>query len=163
MTARTADRDDIDAIRRVAEAAWETDYPEILTRETVTEGVEQWYDADRIAGELDESATLLLVAESEGSVVGFAHATYNESEAAGYILRLYVDPDHRAGGVGRELFERTREELTDYDIERIHAMVLAENDPGNAFYREFGFELTEENETRIGESRYRENRYTIDV
>lgn len=163
MTIRTAAEEDIDAIRRVAEAAWTADYPDILTRETATAGVEQWYDADRIAGELDEPETVLLVAEPENSVAGFAHATYNESEAVGYILRLYVHPDHRGDGVGRSLFERTRETLTGHDIARIHAMVLAENEPGNEFYQGFGLELTGESETQIGGDRYREHRYTVEL
>lgn len=163
MTVRRAAKADIDAIRRVAETAWTADYPDILTRETAAEGVEQWYGTDRIAGELDEPETELLVAEHESSVAGFAHATYNESDAVGYILRLYVEPGHRGDGVGRELFERTREALADHDIARIHAMVLAENEPGNEFYRRFGLELTGESETQIGGDRYREHRYTVEL
>jgi len=81
MDVRTATRDDTDAIRRVAEQSWKTDYPEILTSETAEEAVTDWYTPEQIAAELDENQTLILVAEREDTVVGFAHATWNDAES----------------------------------------------------------------------------------
>jgi ribosomal protein S18 acetylase RimI-like enzyme len=163
MNVREATDGDIDAIRRIAERSWEVDYPAILTRETTEEAVAEWYDADSIAEAIAEGRTELLVAERDGEVVGFAHATWNASEGAAYILRLYVHPDHRSRGVGAELLERTRKGLFGYGIDRIHAMVLAENEPGNAFYERFGFERAGESETQIGEETYQETRYVLEV
>lgn len=162
MTVRAATEDDLDAIRRVAERSWETDYPEILTRETVETGVNEWYALEQLTVELNHARTLLLVAEREGTVVGFAHATWSDAEDEGYILRIYVDPDHRRENLGRELLERTCGELSERDIERISAMVLSENGPGNAFYERFGFALVDESETMIGDDAYRENRYVLE-
>ncbi|WP_336135058.1 GNAT family N-acetyltransferase [Natronomonas amylolytica] len=163
MELREATDADIDAIRRVAERSWEVDYPAILTRETAQEAVSEWYGSDGLADAIAEGRTELLVAERDGEVVGFAHATWNGSEAEGYILRLYVHPDHRGRGVGGELLEGTRQALAGYDVDRIHAMVLAENDPGNAFYERFGFERADESRTRIGEGTYQENRYVLEL
>lgn len=161
MTIRRATRDDVDAVRRIAERSWRTDYPEILTRETAEEGVAEWYAPDRIAAELDDDRTLVLVAEREGTVVGFAHAAWND-DGEGYVLRTYVDPDRRREGAGRELLEAACDALRERGVERINATVLAENDPGNAFYRGFGFEYVDERETTIGDGSYRENRYVLD-
>jgi ribosomal protein S18 acetylase RimI-like enzyme len=162
MDVREATHEDIDDIRRVAERSWEVDYPSILTRETAEEVVSEWYDPDVLAGAIAEGRTELLVAERDGEVVGFAHATWNATEGEGYILRLYVHPDHRSRGIGGELLERTRKAISGYDLDRIHAMVLAENDPGNAFYERFGFERADESETQIGEESYQENRYVLE-
>lgn len=162
MSTRAATEDDIDAIRRVAKRSWETDYPEILTRETIDEAVDDWYAHERLADALVPARSLLLVAERDESVVGFAHATWSNDERQGYILRLYVHPDHRRQGVGHELLERTRDELTAAGVDRINAMVLAENDPGNAFYERFGFEFVDETRTTIGGDSYRENRYALE-
>lgn len=160
MSPRTAAEEDIEAIRRVAEQSWEANYP--VTRETAEEAVNDWYDADRLREELRDGRTVLLVAERDGEVVGFAHATWNEEESEGYILRIYVHPEHRNEGVGRELLERARADLSDHDLERINAMVLADNDPGNDFYERFGFERADESETVIGGETYRENRYVLE-
>jgi ribosomal protein S18 acetylase RimI-like enzyme len=167
MTVREASADDVAAIREVARAAWEADYPEILSRETAERGVEEWYDSGQIAGDVAGSRTRLFVARAddeeggEGEVVGFAHAELGRDDE-GYVLRLYVHPDHRNRGFGRQLLERTREDLFEHGAERINAMVLAANEPGNAFYRSFGFEKVAEGETTIGGESYRENTYVLE-
>jgi ribosomal protein S18 acetylase RimI-like enzyme len=162
MTVREATEDDLGAITRIAEQSWTVDYPDILTRETVEEAVNEWYAADRVAEEFEADQTLLLIAERDESVVGFAHATWNDAEREGYILRIYVHPDHRRKDVGRELLEETRTELSEKGVDRINAMVLAENDPGNAFYERFGFDRVDESETTIGGETYLENRYVLE-
>jgi ribosomal protein S18 acetylase RimI-like enzyme len=161
MPLRVATENDIDAIRRIAKRSWEVDYPSILTRETIEEGVDDWYAPEQLAAEFVPARSLILVDERGDEIVGFSHATWNVSDE-GYILRLYVDPDHRRDNVGSELLKRTCRELSEQGVEEINAMVLAENDPGNTFYKRFGFELIDESETIIGGDAYRENRYVLD-
>jgi ribosomal protein S18 acetylase RimI-like enzyme len=160
MAVREATPDDVTAINQVATAAWETDYP-LLTRETVEDGVGDWYAPEQIELELVEPQTLLLVSERAESVVGFVHATWHETDREGYILRLYVHPDHRRAGIGQALLEQTCEDLFGRDIDRINAMVLSANEPGAEFYERFGFEFADENETEIGGERYPESRYVL--
>lgn len=161
MAIRPAAGDDIAAIQTVAETAWHTDYPDILTRETVERGVTDWYSRDQMLDAIHHARTLLLVAEREDDIMGFAHGMWTD-EADGYVLRLYVHPDHRRQNLGRGLLERTCNALLDRGAERINAMVLAENTPGNEFYQRFGFELVDEQETTIGDKPYLEYRYVLD-
>ncbi|MHB9286015.1 N-acetyltransferase family protein [Halobacteriales archaeon Cl-PHB] len=160
MTIRTATEDDTDAISRIAEQAWKRDYPDILSRDTAEESVNDWYAPKRIAEELGRSWTELLVAERDEAVVAFAHADVDDQSA--YILRLYVHPEHRREGVGRELLEQTCDALSKRGVDRIYAVVLAENEPGNAFYDRFGFEREDERETTIGGESYPENKYVLE-
>lgn len=160
MDIREATTDDIESIRRVARASWEADYPAILSRETAEEGVEEWYAPERIEREIESDDALVPVVEAEGEVTGFAHAVADER--GGTVLRLYVAPDHRRHGAGSDLLEHVREGLEARGAERVHAMVLAENELGNEFYRQRGFELLEDGETAIGETTYRENVYVAE-
>lgn len=160
MTVREATHEDVAGIRRVARASWETDYPDILSRETATEGVEEWYAPERIEEELDAPRSLVLVAV-EDTVVGFAHAV-GSGDDTGHLLRLYVHPDDRGEGVGRRLFEHARDALFERGVDRVEAMVLADNDLGNAFYQDLGLEKVGEGETTIGSETHRENRYALD-
>jgi ribosomal protein S18 acetylase RimI-like enzyme len=162
MTVRSARTGDVGAVRGVVRRSWETDYEDVLTRETVDEAVNDWYAPERIEAELDRENAMLLVAERDGTVVGFAHATWTPDEARGHVLRLYVDPNRRRAGVGRELLERTCADLVDRGVERVDAMVLSANDPGTEFYEAFGFEFVDESETTIGDERYPESRYVLD-
>ena len=153
MEIRSATRDDIEEIRAVAEASWETDYPDHLSRETIRAGIEQWYDEKVIQLELASPRSVLLVAEDDG-IVGFGHGHW--AGPVGTVMRLYVDPDHRGQGIGSELFDALVEELRDADVERIQAMALADNDPGKQFYESRGMEQIGVEETAIGGDQYEE-------
>lgn len=163
MDVRRATRDDVAAIQQVARESWAHDYPAVVGPENVAEGLhEDWYSDERIEDALDRDDALLLVAEDDG-VVGFAHGAWSDGE--GDVLRLYVRPDARDRGVGSELLAATVEELSGRDVERVRAMVLRENDRGNAFYRAEGFALDEGagGETKIGDDYYAENVYVREV
>ncbi|QZP37794.1 GNAT family N-acetyltransferase [Halobaculum magnesiiphilum] len=171
MTIRRATVGDADAIRRIAGDSWEADYPSILSRESVESGVEEWYDPARVRGAVEADDELLYVAErgedttadaaDAEEIVGFAHGVVDGNAGAGHVLRLYVHPDARGEGRGRRLLERVRDDLFDRGVDRIHATVLRENEPGNEFYRSFGFERTGEAETTIGGEAYPETNYTL--
>jgi len=158
MQIRQARTDDIEAIRRVAERSWETDYPDILHRENVEDVVTEWYDEQRIREEIGNEDALVTVAESDGEVGGFAHGVW--ARRTGHILRVYVDPDHRGQGVGSDLLATLRDSLLQRGSDRIQAMVLADNEAGNEFYRNAGFEKIDEGETTIGGETYVENVYS---
>ncbi|MEM4781328.1 MAG: GNAT family N-acetyltransferase [Halalkalicoccus sp.] len=130
----------------------------ILSRETIAETVEEWYAPDRLGFDIESDDAHVLVADAEG-VIGFSHAVVGE--AVGTLLRLYVDPGHRGRGVGTALVEATCDALAAEGCERVEAMVLEENEPGNAFYTEFGFESVRESETTIGEERHDEIVYAL--
>lgn len=159
MAIHEAAEDDIEGIRRVVETSWETDYPDILSRESIDAGIDEWYAPERLREQLERRRTLLLVAKEAGAVVGFVHCLWKGPE--GDILRLYVDPDHRDQGVGGDLLERAKEVLFEHDVDHIEAMVLQANDPGNEFYHAFGFEQVDTDETTIGGESYLENRYEL--
>jgi ribosomal protein S18 acetylase RimI-like enzyme len=161
---REANRADVPVIRDVARATWTRDYPDVLNRESVTDTVEEWYDADELAADVDRSDAVVLVAErhhggdaDHPAVVGFVHAIVDGD--CGTILRAYTHPDARGDGVGRALVDAALDAFRDRGCDRADAMVLARNDPGNAFYRSLGFEHVTTDSTRIGGQGYDEHVY----
>lgn len=154
MEIRRATGADVGGIRRVAERSWEADYPSFLTRETITSGVEEWYNPDSIRADLGNPLTVLLVAVEDETVVGFAQG--HREEDVGHLLRIYVDPDHRRSGVATALFDATCETFRSAGVERIRAMALAANDPGRAFYRSLGMDQVDTGTTTIDGDRYDE-------
>ena len=162
MEYRDSASGDAEAIERIARASWETDYPDILSRETAAEeGVEEWYGRETIERELETPGTVALVAEDErGEVVGFSHAVVTDGEAT--ILRVYVHPEARGEGVGTGLLEATIEEARDRTADRVRAMVLSANEPGNAFYDNAGFDPVETGETVIAGEHYEERTYELE-
>jgi ribosomal protein S18 acetylase RimI-like enzyme len=162
MDFREAKTEDMEGIRGVARRSWETDYPDILSRETITETVEEWYAPERLAFDIEsEDAHVVVAIGDDGGVIGFAHAI--TADEIGTLLRLYVDPDSRGRGIGTRFLDGTCETLAAEGCSRIEAMVLEENEPGNAFYHEYGFEPERENETVIGDETYDEVVYSLTV
>ena len=167
MDVRGAEPDDGESIRRIAEHAWDVAYDGILEGHVVDETVEDWYSPEFLDGELSRSGVVFLVAVEDGEdgqngeVIGFAHGAVDDGE--GDVIRLYVDPDRWGDGVGTRLFERIREELERQGAERLRAMVLADNEIGNGFYRSLGFEREATARTTIDGEEYDENTYTMAI
>lgn len=154
MAIREAAEADIEAIRRIAQKSWSTDYPDILSRETAESSVDEWYAPGELRSELSHPRSILAVAETDGGVVGFVHAVTGDE--LGHVLRLYVAPDHRRQGIGRRLLDHVVDAMAGLGFDRVAALVLAENDPGVEFYRSLGFQTVDEAETRIGGTAHRE-------
>ena len=162
MAIREATVDDIDAIQRVAQESWTRDYPDILSRESMAEGLDDWYSDERIRDSIAWARALMLVAERDDEIVGFAHATWDINANVGNILRVYVGPDSRGEGIGQRLLEETCLTLFEQGIDRINAMVLDANELGKAFYSDFGFERAETTTISIGGDAYEECTYVLE-
>jgi ribosomal protein S18 acetylase RimI-like enzyme len=161
MEIRPATIDDASAVRQLARNAWHETYGEVLDDDTIDDTIDEWYADDALADALDRPGTAFLVAETDDGQVGFCHGVCDG--ASGYVLRLYVEPDHQGQGVGTGLHEHLRDDLRDLNMRRMYAMVLADNDGGNEFYREMGFEKTSEGVVELGGDRYTENVYKLSL
>lgn len=161
MTIREASFEDVEAIRRVAEDSWEADYPDVMSRESLEEGVHDWYSPDRIRDSLSWSTSTLLVYEIDEGIAGFVHADLIPEDEIGHVLRVYVSPDARRSGIGGELLEAVCQRLFDEGASRIKAMALASNILGDEFYRTFGFEPVGTEAIEIGGETYKETTYGL--
>ncbi|RBP63383.1 L-amino acid N-acyltransferase YncA [Brevibacterium sanguinis] len=91
------------------------------------------------------------VAEAEGRIVGIAIWFYSFSTWTGkngiWLEDLFVDPDHRGTGLGRELLRRLARHCRDNGLTRLEWCVLKWNEPSIGFYRSLGATAQEEWET----------------
>jgi GNAT superfamily N-acetyltransferase len=92
---------------------------------------------------------LVLVAQGGGAVIGFVagevHRRPDEERfevvdyLTGEVTELYVVPDRRGGGVGRQLLERLEGHFRDRGCGAVHIEVFAPNSGARAFYTELGY------------------------
>ncbi|MGM0389893.1 MAG: GNAT family N-acetyltransferase [Natrinema limicola] len=159
MEIREATAADIDAIRSIAHRSLSSTYTDFLEEATIENAVEQWY-GDSFADELDTDHSLVLVLERDGDIVGFSQSDLvGQRYDTGRILWLHIDPDHRGGGTGVRLLVRTREKLLAEGADQIQGLVLEDNEGGNEFYQDHGFEQAGQREVEIGEKTFTENVY----
>jgi N-acetylglutamate synthase-like GNAT family acetyltransferase len=112
----------------------ELDYP--TDAETMTGRIE------RIAA---EPSARVLVAEREGSVVGFAsvHILHLiERPALGRLSAISVTRSERCRGVGRALVKCVEEEARASGCDRLELTSGEWREDAHAFYRDLGFEET---------------------
>ncbi|MEF8774661.1 MAG: GNAT family N-acetyltransferase [Halobacteriales archaeon] len=160
MEFREAVTDDASAIREVAHASLHASYEDVLGEETIHEALDRWYDVDELVEDVDGEDLVFVVAIEDGDVVGFAQSYVRGHE--GRILWLHVHPDHRDGGIGSRLLDRTRDHLAGLGVEQVTGVVLAANDAGNDFYEDNEFSLEDQRTVEIGDGFYAENVY-VDV
>lgn len=161
MNVREATADDGSAIREVARRSLEASYS--LSPTTIEGAIEQWYEEDALSTILKGDEYVVLVAEDDGEVVGFAESVVTEANQEADLLWLHVAPEHRGFGAGEALFSATRETLEGRGIDIVRGRVLSDNTEGNDFYQRHGFQKAGEAEVDIDGSNYVENVYVEEV
>lgn len=155
MNVREAELADVEAIRETADASLRASYD--LDDDVIEEAVRKWYGDDAMAERLDDDDVLVLVADDDGTVVGFSQSHVRDGE--GRIQWLHVRPDSRGAGTGTRLLDATRDALAAEGVERITGAVLADNEDGNEFYRDHGFSLQDQRTIEVGGEFHAENVY----
>ncbi|MGN6621528.1 MAG: GNAT family N-acetyltransferase [Sphingomonas sp.] len=93
----------------------------------------------------DERAAEAVIAERDGAPVGFALFFHNFSTWTGkkglYLEDLYVTPEARGSGVGRQLLNHLAAVAVERDCARFEWAVLDWNQPAIDFYTSQGAEM----------------------
>lgn len=153
MNVRKATEADVTAIHDIARQSIQASYA--ISPTAIDVLVEEWFDARTMADRLADS--VIGVAEINDTVVGFSEAKITDSE--GQLLWLHVHPEERGQSAGTELFEWTRERLSDRGTTDIRARILASNSEGSAFIEQFGYERIDQRDTEFGGETWDEHIY----
>lgn len=138
---RTATKDDAADISRIGSASMRAQYRGLVDPAAVEAAVAQSYSLDSLATCIDRcsrsEAAHFLVAEDDGTVVGYLH--FDDFGPEPELHRIYVDPDARRGGIGALLLNELHARLPP----QVHYMllVLEGNDRAIAFYQRHGFDI----------------------
>ena len=98
--------------------------------------------------QLDERDVVVLVAETDGEVVGYAYAGVEGRDwmalrgPAGVLHDIVVDPAHRGRGVGRLLLEAALAFLTERGSPRVVLWTADRNEPAQRLFAKAGFRRT---------------------
>ena len=135
MTVRPATVADAPAMGRLVVRAWQAAYRGLMP-DAYLDGLRTEDRAAYWDGVLrrEDRRGVVLVAERDGEVVGFAAAGPSpDPEGAGELFAINLDPDHWGTGAGRALLEAVQAELDRMGFAESVLWVL----PGNARARRF--------------------------
>jgi len=99
-------------------------------------------------GQTKAENAVVLVAELDGRVVGFAYVTYEEKNyadlavSAAHLHDIYVDGDVRRSGAGQKLIEAAVGAAKEFGASKLMLSVAARNPAAQGFFEQAGFETT---------------------
>ncbi len=136
ITIRPAGAHDVPAIQRI--------YNREILDGVATLDEWPWTDARRRAWLETYRDEMVIVAQGEETVVGFAHFTPMQKFGFRFTreVTVYVDPRHHRGGVGRQLVEALIEGAHERDLHVLIARITRGNDASVALFESLGFEQT---------------------
>jgi ribosomal protein S18 acetylase RimI-like enzyme len=145
MHIRKATLTDISDIQRIARVTWNHTYEGIISKEAQDDFLKNTYSQESMVQRVQSS--LLLVAEVENKVVGFANfSTVNPENNSATLGAIYIYPRFQNRKIGSLLLEKGLKELSGATI--IIVDVEKDNNIGKTFYDSKGFiverEYTEE-------------------
>ncbi|MCB9909291.1 MAG: N-acetyltransferase [Planctomycetes bacterium] len=85
----------------------------------------------------------LFVAEDASELVGYAHSSQFRTKAAydsSVETTVYLRPGCEGRGIGRRLYTRLFQAISEAGVHRAYAGITLPNDPSIALHRAFGFE-----------------------
>lgn len=96
----------------------------------------------------DGAKALSLICERDGKAIGYAVYFYSYSTWLGrngiYLEDLYITPDQRGGGAGKQLLRHIAVEACENGCGRLEWSVLDWNEPAIQFYRSLGAQPQDE-------------------
>ena len=110
---RSAVVSDVPSISAIGSVAFPAVHNDVVGAEFAAAVVEQTYSVGALTACITRCAAAddaeFLVAERDGEVIGYLH--YDSEGAEPELHRIYVDPDRKGGGVGRELMQELHARL----------------------------------------------------
>jgi ribosomal protein S18 acetylase RimI-like enzyme len=107
-----------------------------------------------VSGHIESEDSCVFVAEDAGEIVGYCVSAIAHRPPAfvdldyGAIYDVAVTGKRRRGGIGRDLFEKTKEWFAGRGIKRLELSVAVRNETARSFWRKMGFEVMMERMTR---------------
>ena len=104
--------------------------------------------ASFLGSQLEEPNVAVLVAEENGTVIGYTYAGVEAHDymalrgPAGVLYDIIVDPEHRGRGVGRMLLDATLAFLKSRGAPRVVLSTAARNAPAQRLFEGAGFRWT---------------------
>lgn len=166
MIVRNVKKEDLRAVSEIVVRGWQTAFRGIIDDEYLDNlSIEERYQ--RRLKDYKENG--FIVAELDNEVVGFCRYTlenlYSKEmpEIDGEICAIYVKPELKRNGIGRELFKYVFSEFKKNGNKKIILWCFKENYPSRAFYEKMGGVLCGEHTITKGGKEYKEVGYKYDL
>lgn len=134
-------RDEVDAIHRLACAVWRHHYPGIISEAQIEYMLQQRYEPTLIAAELARPDLWWDKLANPTAILGFASSFLTDERGEMKLDKLYVHPDSQRRGYGWRLIAHAAERARALGCTRLVLAVNRNNVTAIAAYLKHGFTL----------------------
>lgn len=132
-------QDDTPFVQEIAKFSWYSTYEGIIPRPIQDKFLQNAYSIDRLMQRFQSSP--FLVADHNGTLVGFAHFS-NVKEEQAELFAIYLMPDIQRQGIGSALLQHGIHVLE--GAKKLTVCVEKDNMKGIHFYKAKGFQILNE-------------------
>ncbi|RHW43268.1 GNAT family N-acetyltransferase [Neobacillus notoginsengisoli] len=132
--------EDTKQVQQVAKTSWNATYEGIIPQNIQERFLKSAYNDEMMERRLEHS--LMLVAEEDGKIVGFANFSKVREGGKVELAAIYLYPEFQGKGIGTALLNEGIARLE--GIEELYINVERDNVIGKTFYEAKGFETVEE-------------------
>lgn len=139
FTIRKMKLSDISSVQAIAKKTWNATYEEIIPSAIQEKFLNAAYSDASMEHRVINS--LLLVAEVEGKVVGFANYSPADSDGKAELGAIYIDPANQGSGIGTAFLKEGISRLE--GVKEVYINVERDNEIGHTFYNAKGFQVVD--------------------
>ncbi len=143
-------RDDTESVARLAREIWYLHYPGIITVRQIDYMLEQRYQPDTIASQIETHEAWWDKLKVGSSLAGFAGYEPGKDETSVKLDKLYVHPRVQGFGFGYALVQHVEARSLERGFSLLYLQVNKGNTASIAFYRRAGFAVTDNVRVDIG-------------
>ena len=130
---------DLPTIQRLLLETWLDAYGPFIPREDLTGYLHTQYSQPKLEALFADPDVTGLVAEAEGSVVGYAKLYHSRAEQRFYMHQLYILPARQGLGLGHRLMVCAEERARELGADRIWLGVMVTNSQAVEWYKKNGY------------------------
>lgn len=149
LDVRAATRSDIPAISAIAHATWPVCYASIISPDQIAYMLDLMYGTPALEAQLGPKGHRFLIAERDGTPMGFAGFEHGHRPGRSRLHKLYVLPEVKGTGVGHALLVAVLAEAVKSGDVNIELNVNKRN-TALAFYERHGFRILRDEVIDIG-------------
>jgi diamine N-acetyltransferase len=146
---RSAHMGDVPTIQAIAYAAWPEAFKDILSNDQIEYMLKMMYEEEVLERQLWVEGHGYLIAEKNGQPVGFCGFEHHKSDGATKVHKLYLLPDFKQQGIGRELLQGVERKAQFVGDKKVYLNVNKYNQAID-FYKQMGYQITKEEVIDIG-------------
>jgi GNAT superfamily N-acetyltransferase len=140
--------DQIDTIRKLANAIWPATYKNLLSPDQIYYMMNLFYSPSSLAEQFTKHTFLIAYLDDEP--VGFASYSLSPGTAIYKLHKIYVSIAIQGRGLGKALIKFIVEELKSLGAIALELNVKRDN-PARLFYEKLGFQIIGEEDIDIGQ------------